>query len=137
MLQQSKDTQKDTQKNIVNDIYTQIFSCTTREQKKELLIELSGAIKPLIEIGEFGSVNEGLIDIFKNNTHKNFKTFNEWKKQGFKVLKGSKCFFVWSSPLRGKKPTEDTKKGKEEETTKEYKFFGMAYLFSNAQVEKL
>ena len=59
------------------------------------------------------------------------KTFNEWKKAGYKIIKGSKAYKFWSKPINAK-----SKKTEEQETQEEYKFFGMCLLFTAEQVEK-
>ena len=132
-LQQNKSTKI----NVHKDIYSQIFSCNSREEKKQFLIDLSAAVKIRMELyGDFASVNEGLISMYSNDIHKKFRTFKDWKKSGFNVIKGSKAFFVWSNPIKAKKQAENSLNDTKEVANKDYKFFGMAYLFSNAQVEK-
>lgn len=115
----------------------------SREQKKELLVLLSSDIKISMELGESDceNVNAGLLEIYTNREHQKFETFHNWKKKGFKVKKGSKAFFMWSKPMKSKKlkaddGAKDAAKEKDEEK-EQYKFYAMAYLFSNAQVEPL
>jgi hypothetical protein len=64
-----------------------------------------------------------------------FKTFGEWKKEGFKVKKGESGFPVWGTP---KKITEtvETEDGEKLESDP-YEFWPMAYLFNETQVEKI
>ena len=127
----------------VDNIYNQIFSCESKEQKKELLVLLPSEIKKAMELGECEceNVNAGLLDIYTNKEHRTFETFHNWKKKGFKVKKGSKAFFIWSKPMKSKKnntneESKDVDKEKDQ-LEKQYKFYAMAYLFSNAQVEPL
>ncbi|NCP61498.1 MAG: ArdC family protein [Flavobacteriales bacterium] len=116
----------------MSNLYTQIFSCKTRDEKKELLKFLSRQAKELIELEALEkNVNAVLIDMYKNDEHRKFKTFRSWQKKGYKVKKGEKGFFVWSKKLKG------TEKAEKPEDDKEFKFFGIAYIFSNAQVEKM
>jgi hypothetical protein len=119
-----------------SELYELIFACQTAEEKKAVLIQLSEEVKLKIELGETKeeTVNGGLIELYSNKEHKEFDTFHGWKKRGFKIKKGSKCFFVWTKPIKSKNKKENQKEEKEE--VKEYKFFKMAYLFSNAQVEQ-
>lgn len=112
-------------------IQEQVFSCENRQDKKNLLKELSQSAKALIELGDERRVNEILIDMYKNEEHNQFENFWQWKKLGFKVKKGEKAFFVWSKKRTG------TEKGENGDEDKEFKFFSLAYLFSNAQVEPL
>ena len=74
------------------------------------------------------TVNEILIEWYTNEKHEEFHTFWDWKKLGYKVKKGARAFFIWSKKRKAKEKQED----KDEE---EYSFYGIAYLFSNAQVE--
>jgi len=116
----------------MKDIYTKIFSCSTRAEKKELLKFLSMEAKEIIELNALDkNINSVLIDFYKNETHQEFKTFKGWIFEGYKVKKGEKGFFVWSKKLKG------TEKGETAEDDKDFKFFGIAYIFSNAQVQPI
>ena len=115
----------------MSDIYTTIAQCNSREEKKEVLKQLSQKAKALIQLKDLDkNVNAVLIDMYTNETHREFNTFKKWKEKGQKVKKGEKGFFVWSKKIKG------TEK-KEKEDDKDFKFFGIAYLFSNAQVEPI
>ena len=79
-----------------------------------------------------------------------FKKFNEWKKEGYTIIKGSKAFPVWSQPTKREKKEEDgdTQRpaavslmedapGTEGDKTRyERERFNMCYLFSNLQVTR-
>jgi len=70
--------------------------------------------------------------MYKSSEHNEFNTFKGWKEKGFMVKPGMKAFFIWS------KPRKVENKRKEEEGEKdEFKMYGIAHLFSNAQVEPL
>lgn len=115
----------------MKDLHTQIFNCQNRDDKKQLLKAISIKAKEVIKlVDDSKTVNQILIDWYTNETHKEFHSFWDWKKLGFKVKKGEKAFFVWSKKRETKKENE---KGEEEE----FSFFSLAYLFSNAQVEPL
>lgn len=118
--------------NDTQTIYDTVFSCQTRDEKKQVLKELSNTAKMAIELGttEAETVNEFVINLYRNEEHQEFNTFKGWKKLGYTVKKGSKGFFVWS-----KKRTGTEKATNPNEDDKEFKFFSLAYLFSNAQVE--
>lgn len=117
----------------INNIHQQIFSCETRAEKKQLLKSLSVEAKEIIETEAPDlRVNDILIQMYKNEEHQEFENFWQWKKRGFKVKKGEKAFFVWSKKRTG---TEKAENDTDEE--KEFKFYSLAYLFSNAQVEPL
>ncbi len=91
------------------------------------------------------TVNQVLIHFYKQDTLelKEFKTFAEWKKNGFAVQKGSKAFRVWGSKLKGSKTDsvdmKNIKTGKTEskEMINEFEFWPMCCLFSNKQVEAI
>lgn len=116
----------------MTDLHTQIFNCKDRAEKKQLLKLFSQQAKATIELnGLDKNINAVLVDMYTNETHKEFKTFKGWIKENKRVKKGEKGVFVWSKKLKAPDKTE----GAEED--KEFKFFGIAYLFSNAQVEEV
>lgn len=115
-----------------NTIHEAMQNCTTKEEKKQLLKSLSIQAKEEIELGatEHETVNAVLMSWLTNSKHKEFNGFWKWKNEGFKVKKGEKGFFIWSKKRKAKdKESQDD--------DKEYSFFSLAYLFSNAQVEPL
>jgi len=61
----------------------------------------------------------------------------KWKEEGLKVKKGSKAFLFWGKPKKGQKKTKENIKPGESSPEDEYKFFPLAYLFSDKQVEKI
>ena len=109
-------------------------NCQTRDEKKQLLKSISIQAKEAIELGttDEATVNSVLISWLTNEEHTEFNGFWQWRKLGFKVKKGEKAFFVWSKKLKGTDKAE-TAEGED----KEFSFFSLAYLFSNAQVEPL
>ncbi|MEE9363701.1 MAG: ArdC-like ssDNA-binding domain-containing protein [Cellulophaga sp.] len=136
IVKNSKDTAIDTTLQDNTDIYSQVFGCKDRDEKKELLSNISTGIKVLVELGEYENVNQGILDLYRNENHTEFHTFKKWKELGYKVVKGKKAFFIWSRPIKvTHKATEKEKQ--ENKADKEFKFFGLAHLFSNAQVELL
>lgn len=100
-------------------------------ESRQNLIELSKIAKMAISFGEETSVNEYLIDEVYQIGHLEKKTFNQWKKEGKKVKKGEKGFAIWSKPIE--KPKKETPE--EGEETKPEKVWGIAYLFTELQVE--
>lgn len=115
-------------------IHDAMQNCNSKEERKQLLKSLSIQAKEQIELGttEEPTVNSVLISWLTNDEHQEFNGFWEWKKKGFKVKKGEKGFFVWS-----KKRKAIDKELSNEQEEKEYSFFSLAYLFSNAQVEPI
>lgn len=80
--------------------------------------------------GEEYGVNEILVQNYiAQSGAKTFKTFHDWKKEGYKVKKGETAFRIWGKPLKA------TKKDEELDQESKYKLFPMCCLFNEAQVE--
>lgn len=93
------------------------------------LRELSALAKQLVEAGEAGSINEALLMFYRQDGHEEFKTFNQWKKEGMSINKGSKAFLIWASPKQIPNPDKESEKDK-------MRYFPICYLFSNKQVSE-
>ena len=96
---------------------------------REALRQLSNQVKIMIDSGELdvANINEGLIRLYSQDGHSEFKTFHQWKKDGKSIKKGSKAFTVWASPQEIPHPDPESD---DEEMT----YFPICYLFSNKQV---
>jgi len=109
--------------------------------ERQKLIALSQALKDevennpeLIDLVGLG-VNELLMLRYKKDTSaKHFKTFNEWKSEGFIVNKGESAYRVWGKPLKAKSKKEDAQP---EEEQAQYKLWPMCCLFNETQISKL
>jgi hypothetical protein len=103
--------------------------------KKNLLIKLSKQAKEIQEIeDEPRNINSILIDDFYTDSqNKEFNTFQEWIKKGQQVKKGEKAFLVWGRKRKNNQdqPTTEPKT----EAEKQFSFYPLCYLFSNAQVQ--
>lgn len=101
------------------------------EENRKNLIAISQPLRTLVKMGAIESVNEGVIEFYKkeNPQIKEFRTFNQWKKIGKTILKGSKAFTVWAQPTKIKHP--DPVKAQENE---EFQYFPLCYLFADTQV---
>lgn len=64
----------------------------------------------------------------------NFKTFNEWKKEGATVKKGSKAYIIWGQPLKKQKDEQPEQQKSDEKKPMKDDFYPLCYLFSNEQV---
>ncbi len=117
---------------MTKNIHQAMQNCQTRDEKKQFLKSISIEAKEQIELGitEETTVNSVLLSWLINTEHQEFHNFWDWKKKGFKVKKGEKAFFVWSKKMKSKDKQS-------EEEDKEYSFYSLAYLFSNAQVEPI
>ncbi len=106
-----------------------------KDLRRKKLIALSEQAREIREEeGLDCTLNSLIIERFyQNKFHQEFHTFGEWKKQGFSIVKGSEAFVIW-----GRKRTVEAaqQNPNESEEEKKYKFFPLAYLFSNQQVKK-
>lgn len=117
------------------DFYERIFSVEGMQQKRELLKQLSETAKMMMELNP--DVGDGVNDVILNTMYKSaehieFNTFKGWKEKDMVVKKGSKAFFIWSKPRKVEKKKDDQEGEKDE-----FKMYGIAHLFSNAQVEPI
>lgn len=80
----------------------------------------------------------GINDIIKNDiyflTGVELKTFNQWKKEGATIIKGSKGFALWGQPLKATAKELIERNGKQEEDESSYEFWPICILFSSEQV---
>lgn len=133
---ETTEKQKEPKNLTKDDFYNRIFSVSGMEEKRDLLKQMSESAKMMMELNP--DIGEGVNDVilntmYRSSEHSEFHTFKGWKQKGFMVVKGSKAFFIWSKPRKVKKKEEDIEEGKKNE----YKMYGIAHLFSNAQVEPL
>lgn len=87
------------------------------------------------------SVNDCLREIYQDQTGQNdWKTFKQWKEEGFRVMKGEKGFPLWAKPLvsqedeQGNIETEQLKEG-ELTYSEKVSYWPMCYLFHAGQVQ--
>ena len=101
---------------------------TTIKDIRSNLKLLSKKVEPLKKAGKIDTINEGIIKtIYTDDKNQEFKSFWSWKKEGKKIKKGSKAFPIWGKPRKAEKQNEESENDS-------YKFFPVAYLFSNNQV---
>jgi hypothetical protein len=108
------------------------------QNKKRALIALSKLAKEIQEAEEEEerNINSILIeDFYTDAQNKEFNTFHEWIKKGLRVKKGEKAFLVWGRKRKNNQdqPTAEPKT----EDEKQFSFYPLCYLFSNAQVQEL
>lgn len=104
---------------------------------RENLKLLSLEVKDLVEEGTFLTINDAIMEtLYKDDTHREFKSYRQWKKDGYQVKKGEKAYLLWARPKQIQKPIEEGTTT-EEQLDEMLKYFPIAYLFSNAQVENI
>jgi hypothetical protein len=101
-----------------------------QNDRRRALSDLSRQVAPLVKMEQYQSINEALIACYQTEQHKFFKTLRQWNRVGMQVKKGSEAFAVWGRPKTNYKkengmPTQE----------KDYSFYPLCFLFSNAQVE--
>jgi hypothetical protein len=101
------------------------------KENRETLKAISRPAQQLVKAGAYNSVNEVLIDMYKEKHPEiqRFETFHNWKRLGKTILKGSKAFLIWGQP-KNMKPKEATATDADE-----FQFFPMCYLFADTQVK--
>ena len=111
-------------------------------RNKKHLATLSKDIKMAKSMGAIDpamSINEALLEMYEKQTGEYiFRTFSNWKKEGYKIKKGEHAFLIWTRPRyikKNKDKVEDKDKNENEE--EEYKYYGICYLFHAGQVEKI
>lgn len=108
------------------------------ERIQKIREELRGkslAVAQLVKFGQYETVNEAIIgEYYRSAEHKTFNTFRGWRKAGFRVKKGEKCFHIWSRPVAALKAETNPEAAAPEDS---HTYFSVAFLFSNAQVEPI
>ena len=98
--------------------------------RRAALAVISQGIKPLVRMGVYSTVNEGLIEMYQKETGaREFNSFLGWKEKGKSVKKGSKAVCVWGAPRK-----YEIEKDAEQAEIKAFRFFPLAYLFGDNQV---
>lgn len=97
---------------------------------RKTLISLSQAIRMAMKEGVYDSVNEGLKELYIGHHPEieEFKTFQQWKKEGATVRKGQKAFLIWGQPRQVSQVPDGSTE------PEEFKYWPLCYLFANSQV---
>jgi len=97
--------------------------------RRAQLKALSESIKPMVTLGIYNSINEGVQESYIEETGQTeWHSFLDWKDDGFKVIKGEHGFPVWATPRKLKKDTD-----KDKATGKTW--YPIAYIFHSGQVQ--
>ena len=102
-------------------------------QRRIELSALSRSIQPLVKQGVFGSVNEGLKQLYFGDEVPKLNTFHGWKIDGYYVRKGEHAFLFWGSPL-DIPDEEDHIHAKDDPDHDKIEFFPLCHLFTELQV---
>lgn len=96
--------------------------------KREYLKKISKLAREMLKTGEYDTINEALLSMYKedDNEIKEFNTFHQWRRKGYRIEKGAKAFLVWGRPVKRRQDDEDD----------EFTFWPMCFLFSDKQVRK-
>ncbi len=100
--------------------------------KRQALKELSRIAAQIVEKGDASTVNEALVMIYAEQGHTELHSFKKWLEQGYTVRKGEKALLLWAEPRKALNAEKKTDNEKDE-----FKFFPLAYVFSQNQVEPL
>lgn len=100
--------------------------------KRQQLKELSRIVGIAVKSGQYESINEGLVEIYRTEGHTEIHSFRGWLKNGFAVRKGEKALLLWGQPKKSEKQEQPAES--EEDKTQ---FWPLAYVFSQKQVEPL
>lgn len=102
---------------------------------------LSAQVKPLVKAGVFGTVNEGLISLYTEQTGAaEWHTFQDWRKAGRPVKKGERGYPIWGTPrprngAKGEQPAALEVTAAADDHAESW--YPVAYLFHAGQVEAL
>ena len=100
--------------------------------KREELKGISRLIQQLVKAGRYSNVNEGLVEMYAQQGHIEIHSFKTWLSKGMVVRKGEKALLLWAEPRKAANLNKQSQDEKDE-----FKFFPLAYVFSDKQVEPL
>lgn len=102
------------------------------KQKRDALKSLSSIAAERVKAGEFATINEALVAMYKEAGHTEIHSFKHWLTLGFVVRKGEKALLLWGEPVKSQKQEKEV--GSDDD---DFKFFPLAFVFSQQQVDKL
>lgn len=100
--------------------------------KRDYLKGLSKIASKLVQAEQADTVNDALLSMYKEQGHTEIHSFKKWLELGYVVRRGEKALLLWGKPQKGLNQEKETEGEKDE-----FKFFPLAYVFSQQQVEKL
>ncbi len=102
------------------------------KMKRATLKELSIAVADAVKAGEYPTINAAIVDLYRQQGHTEIHSYRAWLERGMVVKRGEKALLLWGEPRQSGK-VEKPETGSDDE----YKFYPLAYVFSQQQVEKL
>lgn len=102
------------------------------KEKREGLKAISRMIQQLVKAGQYNTVNEGLVDMYRQQGHEEIHSFRKWLELGYCVRRGEKALLLWGEPRKAANKEKQNDKDQDE-----FSFFPLAYVFSDKQVEAL
>jgi hypothetical protein len=104
------------------------------KQKREALKERSQIAKMMVKTmpDEYSSINEALVAMYNDEGHTEIHSFRKWMEKGYIVRKGEKALLLWGEPKKALKQEKQSEGDKDE-----FKFWPLAYVFSQKQVEPM
>lgn len=83
------------------------------------------------------SVNDKIMNfIYNPKNNLEFRSFRNWKEQGYTVKKGSKAFLLWGQPINKNAESKDDLHNVNDADNEDI-FFPLAFIFSSDQVLKI
>ena len=111
------------------------LSVKARELKEEKILSSNNPAEA--QYWEEIRINEIIAQWYKNQTGATtFNTFHQWVKLGYRINKGAKSVTLWAKKKTVKHTIEPINKPSDV-IDSEYKFYPIAFLFSDLQVSKL
>ena len=108
---------------------------TGNEDKREELKGISRVLQQAVKSGAYKSVNEGLVSMYAEQGHTEIHSYIQWRERGCQVKRGSKALLLWGEPRSATKQEKPEQKNDNNNEDDEYKFFPLAYVFSQQHVE--
>lgn len=108
------------------------FMTVEMQEKREALKKRSAIAKKMIDAQpeEFTTINEALVFMYAEEGHTEIHSFKKWIEKGYIVRRGEKALLLWGEPK-----TAFNQEKKKEGESDEFKFYPLAFVFSQKQVE--
>lgn len=106
-------------------------------ESREKLKAISLSVRDLVKEGKYTNINEAIMaTVYKDEQNQEFKSYRQWHEEGFQVRKGEHAFPLWGRP-KEHEDKETPEKSSDETVEDMGKFFPVAYVFSNKQVDPI